>query len=67
MARFEDARLPKCVMFGELVGGQEKESMGCFLDNLGYFGTKTGQWTTAAQNEGVTFHGETDRCRESQG
>ena len=33
-------RLPKCVMFGELVGdagcvgGQEKEWMGCFLDNL---------------------------------
>ena len=25
MARMEDTRLPKCVMFGELVGGQEKE------------------------------------------
>ena len=34
----EDTRLPKCVMFGELVrgagcvGGQEKEWMGCFQD-----------------------------------
>ena len=44
----EDTRLPKCVMFGGMVGGagyvggQEKEWMGCFLD----------QWTTAAQDEG---------------
>ena len=36
----EDTRLNKCVMFGELVGGagcvggQEKEWMGCFLDDL---------------------------------
>ena len=43
VARMEDTRLPKCVMFGELVGGagciicmggQEKEGMGCFLDDL---------------------------------
>ena len=40
VARMEDTRLPKYVMFGELVGGagcwggQEKEWMGCFLDNL---------------------------------
>ena len=33
----EDTRLPKCVVFGEsvggagCVGGQEKEWMGCFL------------------------------------
>ena len=40
----EDTRLPKCVMFGELVGGagcvggQEKEWTGCFLDDLRAFG-----------------------------
>ena len=56
------------------VGGQEKESMGCFLDDLRAFGTNADQWTTAggmAQNgrtRGRTlFHGEMDRCRESQG
>ena len=44
VARVEDARLLKCVMVGELVGGagcvggQEKEWMGCFLDDLGAFG-----------------------------
>ena len=40
VARMEDTRLPKCVMFGELVGGaaspggQEKEWMGCLLDDF---------------------------------
>ena len=40
VARMEDTRLPKCVMFGEMVGGagcvggQEKEWMRCFLDDL---------------------------------
>ena len=54
----EDTRLPKCVMFGEMVGGagcvgcQEKEGMGCFLDDLRAFGINADQWTTAAQNEG---------------
>ena len=53
----EDTRLPKCVMFGELVGGagcvggQEKEWMGCFLDDLRAFGINTNQWTTAAHSE----------------
>ena len=53
----EDARLPKCVMFGELVGdagcvgGQEKEGMGCFLDDLRAFGINTNQWATAAQGD----------------
>ena len=43
----EDTRLPKCVMFGELVrgavcvGGQEKEWMECFLDDLRAFGITT--------------------------
>ena len=58
VARMEDTRLPKCVMSGELVGGagcvegQEKEWMGCFLDDLRAFGINADQWTTAAQDEG---------------
>ena len=54
----EDTRLPKCVMFGEMVGsagcmvGQEKEWMGCVLDDLRAFGINADQWTTAAQDEG---------------
>ena len=58
VARLEDTRLPKCVMFGEMVGGagcvggQEKEWMMCFLDDLRAFGINADQWTTAARNEG---------------
>ena len=58
VARMDDTRLPKCVMFGELVGGagcgggQEKECMGCFLDGLRGFGINADRWTTAAQDEG---------------
>ena len=50
-------RLLKCVNFGELVGGagcvggQEKEWVGCFLDDLRAFGINADQWTTAAQDE----------------
>ena len=33
------------------VGGQEKEWMGCFLDDLRAFGMSADQWTTAAQDE----------------
>ena len=57
VARMEDKRLPKCVMFGELVGGagfvggQEKECVGCFLDDLRAFRINADQWTTAAQDE----------------
>ena len=58
VARMEDTRLPKCVMFGELVGGagcvggQEKEWMGCSLHDLRAFGTNADQWRTAVQDEG---------------
>ena len=58
VARMEDTRLPKCMMFGELVGGagcmggQEKEWMGCFLDDPRAFGIRADQWTTVAQDEG---------------
>ena len=54
----EDTRLPKCVMFGELVGGagcvggQGKEWMGCFLDDLRAFGINADQWTTALRTRG---------------
>ena len=35
------------------MGGQEKEWVGCFLDDLGAFSINADQWTTAAaQNEG---------------
>ena len=58
VACMEDTTLPKCMMFGELVGGagcvggQEKEWMECFLDDLRAFGINVDQWTTAAQDEG---------------
>ena len=50
--------VPKCVMFGETVGGagcvgsQKKKWMGCFLDDLRAFGINADRWTTAAQDEG---------------
>ena len=34
------------------VGRQEKEWMGCFLDDLRAFGTNADQWTTEVQDEG---------------
>ena len=54
----EDTKLPKCVMFGELVrgagcvAGQEKEWMGCFLNDLRAPGINADQRTSAAQDEG---------------
>ena len=58
VARMEDTRLPKGVMFVEMVGsagclgGQKKEWMGCFLDDLRAFGINADPWMTAAQDEG---------------
>ena len=55
----EETRLPKFVMFGDLVGGagcvgsEEKEWMGCLLDDLRAFDINADQWTTAAQDEGT--------------
>ena len=49
VARMEDTRLPKCVIFGKLVGGagsvggEEKEWMGCFLDDFKAFGLNADQ------------------------
>ena len=45
----EDTRLPKCVILGEFVEGaayvgeQDKEWIGCFLDDLRYFGINSDQ------------------------
>ena len=53
-----DTRLPKCVMFGELVGarglreGAGKRMDGVFLDDLVAFDINVDEWTTAAQDEG---------------
>ena len=75
VARMEDTRLPKCVMFGEIIGGQGKEWMGCFLDDLRAFGINADQWTTAAQDEGewrrtaeqgARHYGTMDRCRKNK-
>ena len=58
VARMEDTRLPKCVMFGVVVGGagfvggQKKSWMGCFLNGLRAFGINADHWTTEAQGEG---------------
>ena len=41
-----------CLYRAGCVGGQEKEWMGCFLDDLRAFGIDAEQWTTAAQDEG---------------
>ena len=49
VVRMEDTRLPYCVMFGEMVGGagcvggQGKEWMGCFLDDLRALGINADQ------------------------
>ena len=54
----EDTRLPKCVIFAEMVGGagcvggQEEKGMGCFLGDLRAFSINTHQWTIAAQDKG---------------
>ena len=83
VARMEDTRLPKCLMFGQLVGGadcvggQEKEWMGCFLDDLRAFGINADrpvddcnpgrrEMAQDGGKRGGTFHGEMDRCNESQ-
>ena len=58
VARMEDTRLPKYMMFGELVRGagcvgeQRRERTGCLLGNLRAFGINADQCITAAQSEG---------------
>ena len=61
------------------VRGQGQEWMGCLLDDVRAFGFNADQWWMTTQSRmggmpqgggtrrGRTFHGEIDRCRESQG
>ena len=82
VARMEDARLPKCVMFGELV-----RVRAAWRPGKSVVGVSPGRPQSVrhhrrpvddcsprrggmAQDGGITsgtFHGEMDRCRESQG
>ena len=56
MSSLQDSRpslLGEMVGGAGCVGGQEKEWMGCFLDDdLRAFGINADQWTTEAQDEG---------------
>ena len=52
----EDTRLPKCVMFGELVGARAAWGSGKRVDRVlpgrpQSFGINADKWTTAAQDE----------------
>ena len=52
---YETAEMHDVRRIGEgrgLHGGQEKEWMAYFLDDLRAFGTNADQWTTAVQDEG---------------
>ena len=82
MARMEDTRLPKCVMFVELVGaagcvgGEEKEWIGCFLNDLRSFGINADPVNDCSPGGGGMvqngrtgdriFHGKIDRCRKTK-
>ena len=67
----EDTRLLECAMFGEMVGGagcvggQGKEWMGCFLDDLIFFvSTPTsGQLQPRRRENGKTVEQGTARLR----
>ena len=79
VAHMEDTRLPKCVMFGELVGGAgcEGRAGGVFLGRPQSFRHQRrpvddcspgrGGMAQNGGTRGGTFHGEMVRCRESQG
>ena len=82
VARMEDKRLPKCVMFGEMVGGTgcvgaEKRVYGVFPGRPRSFRHQhrpvddcspgRGGMAQNGRTRGGTFHGEMDHCRESQG
>ena len=83
VARMKDTRLPKCVMFGEMVGGHGlcgrpgKRVDGVFPGRSQSFRYQRrpvddcspgrGGMTQLGRTRGGTFHGEMDRCRENQG
>ena len=63
MARMDNERLPKRVMFGEVdggkgfSGGQEQDCMGCLEHDLSLFNLPTGtnHWTLAVKKPGEWF------------
>ena len=82
VARMKDTRLPKCVMFGDgggrgLCGGSGKIMDGAFSERSQSFWDQRrpvddcspgrGGMAQNGRTRGGTFHGEMDRCRESQG
>ena len=82
VARMEDTRLPKRVMFGELVrgvgcvGATKKSGWGlswttsepsASTPTSGRLQPRTRGSGAGPGTRGGTFHGEMDRCRESQG
>lgn len=62
VAYMEDKTLPNCVFSGEFVrgvnsgGDQEKDRMGCPLDDIGALGTHTNQWTIAVEDNNEWYH-----------
>ena len=57
VARMKDMILPKCIVFGELMGrglhgGKEKEWTRCLLDYLRALSINADQLTNAVQDEG---------------
>ena len=81
VARMEDTRLPKCVMFGEVVGGTLREQgrkksgwgiswttswLSVSTPTSGRLQPRTRGTAQDGGTRGGTFHGEIDRCRESQ-
>ena len=73
VARMEDTRLPKCVVFGDhLMGGADCVWGGAgemrFLDDQWRLQPKTRGMAQDGGTRGRTFfHGEMGRCRESEG
>ena len=82
VARMEDTRLPKCVMFGEMVGsadyvGVRKKSgqvvswttseLSASTPTSGRLQPRTRGMAQNGRTRGGTFHDGMDRCRESQG
>ena len=82
VARMEDTRLPKCVMFGEMVGGagcvggQEKRVDGVFPGRPQSFRHQRrpvndcspgrGRMAQNGRTRGGTFHGKMDRCSKTK-
>ena len=82
VARMEDTSLPKCVIFGKLaevagcVGGVGERADGVFRQRsmsfrhqrrpVDHYSPGRGGMAQDSRIRDGTFHGEMDRCRESQ-